>query len=64
MDVSSTKAERAARRKADDGRGSAEPAFCLAVSDPQPVTEVARLWRTAAQAATIGMFVILLVVGA
>jgi predicted PurR-regulated permease PerM len=33
-----------------------------AVSDPKPVPEVGRLWRTAAQSATIGMFVILLVV--
>jgi predicted PurR-regulated permease PerM len=30
--------------------------------NPQPVTEVSRLWRTAAQSATIGMFVIMLVV--
>ncbi|HEY6024251.1 MAG TPA: AI-2E family transporter [Pseudolabrys sp.] len=36
--------------------------FALAVSDPQPVTEVARLWRTAAQSATIGMFVIILII--
>ena len=36
--------------------------FSLAVSDPQPMTEVARFWRTAAQSATIGMFIILLVV--
>ena len=36
--------------------------FPLAVSDPQPMTEVARFWRTAAQSATIGMFIILLVV--
>lgn len=34
----------------------------LAITDPQPVNEVSRLWRTAAQAATIGMFLILLVV--
>ena len=36
--------------------------FSLAVTDPQPMTEVARFWRTAAQSATIGMFIILLVV--
>jgi len=36
--------------------------FGLSVSDPQPVTEVSRVWRTAAQSATIGMFVIILVV--
>ncbi len=36
--------------------------FGLSASDPQPVTEVARVWRTAAQSATIGMFVIMLVI--
>ena len=36
--------------------------FALAVSDPKPVTEVAQIWRTAAQSATIGMFIILFVV--
>jgi len=35
--------------------------FALSVRDPQPVTEVVRFWRTAAQAATIGMFAILLI---
>ncbi len=49
-------AERSARPPLSSAR------FALAVSDPQPVTEVARFWRTAAQSATIGMFVILLVV--
>lgn len=44
---------------ARDGRPSG---FSLSVSDPKPMTEVARFWRTAAQSATIGMFVILLVV--
>lgn len=34
----------------------------FAITDPQPVNEVSRLWRTAAQTATIGMFLILLVV--
>jgi predicted PurR-regulated permease PerM len=33
----------------------------LAVTDPQPVADVSRIWRTAAQAATIGIFVILFV---
>jgi predicted PurR-regulated permease PerM len=36
--------------------------FALAISDPQPVVEVARFWRTAAQSATIGMFIIVLIV--
>jgi predicted PurR-regulated permease PerM len=33
----------------------------LAVTDPHPVVDVSRLWRTAAQAATIGIFVILFI---
>ena len=56
---------RAAQRRAErsDGDRRARAArFALAVSDPQPVAEVARFWRTAAQSATIGMFVIILVV--
>src|SRR5262245_33544127 len=43
-------------------RGRREAGFSLAVNDPQPMPEVARFWRTAAQSATIGMFIILLVV--
>ena len=35
--------------------------FALSVSDPKPVTEVAQIWRTAAQSATIGIFIILFV---
>ena len=56
---------RAAQRRAErsDGDRRARAArYALAVSDPQPVAEVARFWRTAAQSATIGMFVIILVV--
>jgi len=56
---------RAAHRRAErsDGDRRARAArYALAVSDPQPVAEVARFWRTAAQSATIGMFVIILVV--
>ena len=55
---------RAAQRRAEKseaGRRNRDARFVLAVSDPQPVAEVARFWRTAAQSATIGMFVILLV---
>ncbi len=33
----------------------------LAVTDPHPVADVSQLWRTAAQAATIGIFIILFV---
>jgi len=39
-----------------------EARFALSVSDPKPVAEVAQIWRTAAQSATIGMFVILFIV--
>ena len=46
--------------KADTTREARHARFALSVRDPQPVTEVARFWRTAAQAATIGMFLILL----
>src|SRR5476651_96275 len=35
----------------------------LAISDPSPVAAVSGLWRTAAQAATIGIFIILFVAG-
>jgi predicted PurR-regulated permease PerM len=48
-------------RNANVGRAG-QARFALSVSDPKPVTEVAQIWRTAAQSATIGMFVILIVV--
>jgi predicted PurR-regulated permease PerM len=44
------------------GRDRSGAKFSLSVSDPKPVTEVGQIWRTAAQSATIGMFVILFVV--
>ena len=46
---------------ADISRAGHEARFAFSLKDPQPVTEVARFWRTAAQASTIGMFVILFV---
>jgi predicted PurR-regulated permease PerM len=33
----------------------------LSIDDPKPMTKVAGIWRTAAQAATIGIFIILLI---
>ena len=48
--------------KLDTSRGTRGARFAFAVNDPQPVTEVSRLWRTAAQSATIGMFVLLFIV--
>ena len=41
---------------------ASKPAL-LAINDPSPVAAVGSLWRTAAQAATIGIFVILLIAG-
>jgi predicted PurR-regulated permease PerM len=51
------------RREASNANRGPKPArFAFSVSDPQPVTEVARIWRTTAQIATIGMFVILFII--
>jgi predicted PurR-regulated permease PerM len=63
MDASNPKTvQRRVEKPNVEGRSRASK-FVLAVSDPQPVAEVAQFWRTAAQTATIGMFVILLIVG-
>jgi predicted PurR-regulated permease PerM len=62
MESSSPKIVQRRPEKPEAGRRSRDARFALAVSDPQPVAEVARFWRTAAQSATIGMFVILLIV--
>jgi hypothetical protein len=53
-------AQRRAERPIEERRARAAR-FALAVSDPQPVAEVARFWRTAAQSATIGMFTVVLI---
>ena len=64
MEPGGTKASVRRVEKPDVSRSTSasQPRFALSVSDPQPVAEVARFWRTAAQTATIGMFVILLIV--
>ena len=62
MELGGTKAAQRRVEKPGLTRSALAARFALAVSDPQPMTEVARFWRTAAQSATIGMFVILLVV--
>ena len=62
MDAGITRAKPSRADKTAMVRGMREPGFSLAVTDPQPMPEVARFWRTAAQSATIGMFIILLVV--
>ena len=45
----------------DTSRAARREQFPLAINDPQPVAEVSRVWRTAAQSATIGIFIILLI---
>ena len=62
MELGSKKAEQRRAEKPDISRGVQGSRFAFSVNDPQPMTEVARFWRTAAQSATIGMFVILAVV--
>lgn len=47
--------------KTDETHSLRRPRAILEVSDPQPVAEVSRVWRTASQMATIGIFLILLV---
>ena len=62
MEANVTKAKLRRVEKPEIPGDARRAGFSLAVSDPQPMTEVARFWRTAAQSATIGMFIILLVV--
>ena len=62
MEANVTKAKLRRVEKPGIAGDARRAGFPLAVSDPQPMTEVARFWRTAAQSATIGMFIILLVV--
>jgi predicted PurR-regulated permease PerM len=62
MELGSSKAEQRRVEKLDTSRSTPGSRFALSVKDPQPIAEVARFWRTAAQSATIGMFVILAVV--
>ena len=62
MESGSTKAEERRVAKPDVARGERRSPAKPSVTDPQPIGEVARLWRTAAQSATIGMFVILAIV--
>jgi len=62
MELGNSKAEQRHVEKLDASRSARESRFVLSVKDPQPVAEVSRFWRTAAQSATIGMFVILAVV--
>jgi predicted PurR-regulated permease PerM len=61
MESTSPKTTLRRAERPDADRHNRAARFELAVSDPQPVAELARFWRTAAQSATIGMFVILLI---
>lgn len=47
--------------KVDVVRAARKQSFPLEITNAQPITEVSRIWRTSAQAATIGIFVIMLV---
>jgi predicted PurR-regulated permease PerM len=62
MDSGTTKAEQRRVAKPDVVRGARRSPDISSPRDPQPTGEVARFWRTAAQTATIGMFVILAIV--
>lgn len=57
-----TKAGPKRPESADASRAGQDERLAFTVRDARPLTEVAQFWRTAAQASTIGMFVILLVV--
>jgi predicted PurR-regulated permease PerM len=72
METTVNKAEKEKRRietkagpkrpeSADISRAGHGERFAFTVRDAQPLTKVAQFWRTAAQASTIGMFVILLI---
>jgi predicted PurR-regulated permease PerM len=60
MEFRDLKAERRKDRPAATPAEQRTPTLSSA-NDPQPISELSRFWRTAAQSATIGMFLILLV---
>lgn len=62
MEFRDLKADKRHKEKPEASHAKQRTRSIFPVNDPQPVTEVSRLWRTAAQSATIGMFIILLVV--
>jgi predicted PurR-regulated permease PerM len=45
----------------DAARHTRRARMALGVTDPQPVAEVSRVWRTTSQVATIGIFIIILI---
>jgi predicted PurR-regulated permease PerM len=52
---------KAERRKDRPAAAEQRTPTLFSAQDPQPISELSRFWRTAAQSATIGMFIILLV---
>jgi len=62
MERAGIKAGQGRVEKLDPQRATRARQSVYAVSDRQPVAQVSGLWRTAAQSATIGMFVILFVI--
>ncbi len=50
------------QNRANNRRSESDRRFLLALTDPKPIADVSTIWRTIAQAATIGMFVIFFVV--
>ena len=62
MEFRDLKATKRRKERPDAAHAERRAQSIFSVNDPQPITEVSRLWRTAAQSATIGMFVILFVV--
>ena len=57
-----TKAGPKGPESSEISRAGRDARFGFTVRDPRPLSEVAQFWRTAAQASTIGMFVILVIV--
>jgi predicted PurR-regulated permease PerM len=62
MEFRDLKADKRRKDISDAAHAERRARSIFSVNDPQPITEVSRLWRTAAQSATIGMFIILFVV--
>ena len=50
-----------AAARVDVRQAANERRFLLAINDPKPIAHVSTVWRTASQAATIGIFIILFV---
>jgi predicted PurR-regulated permease PerM len=59
MDARSPTAGDRKTAKPGNGNGQGRPQFRLTLEDPQPPSAMPRAWRSAAQAATVGIFIIL-----